>query len=473
MFVLGVVSFGEPLLFLLRNKNFFFEMKQPSGDLFESENISKVYLHFALPSIIGMLIVSFQMMIDGIFLSVGVGHLGLAAVNLAMPLVNSLLSVGLMIISGGVVIASIAKGNGNISLSKSYASLTLLLFCLTLEALSILIMCNLRSVCFFLGTDESVYPYLRDYLGTLVLLIVFFCIPNFTEAFTRLAGKPHQVFVSGLICFVLNVVLDYVLVIRLNYGMKGAAVATCIANTTAALVLARFVSLKKPRGSWNEIRRIFFNGSSEMLTAVFSAFSTFLFNMVLMRISGPLGVAALTIVFYINQIVNMSLFGLSQAMYPLISYNLGKSDHRKINTILRTSMLYGAAIGFGVFLLVMLFKQPIVSVFAHDNHELKAIALTAVSYVSIHYLLSFINITASSFNTAVERPLESAAIALCRSIVFISIALFTLPKFLDTTGIWLSMPAAELLCLAVSLPCMRASLKRIKKSESLSTRSTK
>ncbi len=448
-------------------------MKQLKGDLFESDDISKVYLHFALPSIIGMLIVSFQMMVDGIFLSIGVGHLGLAAVNLAMPLVNSLLSVGLMIISGGVVIASVAKGNGDLSLSKSYAALTLLLFCLTLEVLSVLVMCNLRSVCFFLGSDESVYPYLRDYLGTLTALIIFFCIPNFTEAFTRMAGKPHQVFVSGLICFVLNVVLDYILVIRLNYGMKGAAVATCIANTTAAAALARFVSLKKPRGTWNEVRRIFFNGSSEMLTAVSSAFSTFLFNMVLMRTCGPLGVAALTIVFYINQIVNMSLFGLSQAMYPLISYNLGKSDSRKIDRILRTSLLYGAVIGFGVFALVMLFKQPIVSVFAQGNLQLEAIALTAVSYVGIHYLLSFVNITASGFNTAVERPLESALIALCRSIVFISIALLILPKYLGITGIWLCMPVAELLCLAVSLPCMKASLKRIKKERVPTTRPTK
>lgn len=240
-------------------------------------------LKYAAPSIVGMLIVSAQMMIDGMFVSRGVGPLALAAVNISMPLINAMLSVAIMIISGGIVICGIAKGQDDDRLVRGYTTLTFIVLVVTLTLISVVVLCLLKKICYMLGSNDEVYPYVRTYLGIMTGAIIFYVIPNFTEAFTRLAGKPNKVFTSGVICCVVNVVLDYVFVMRLRWGMAGAAVATCIANTSAAVVLSPNVRFGRLTGTWRDIRRIFFNGSSEMLTSVSASVTMFFFNIVLMK----------------------------------------------------------------------------------------------------------------------------------------------------------------------------------------------
>lgn len=421
-------------------------------------------LRYAAPSIVGMLIVSVQMMIDGMFVSRGVGPLGLAAVNISMPLVNAMLSVAIMIISGGVVICGIAKGQDDEKLAGGYTTLTFIALVVTMTLISAVVLCFLRKICYMLGSNDEVYPYVRTYLGIMTGAIIFYVIPNFTEAFTRLAGKPNKVFTSGVICCVVNVALDYIFIMRFHWGMAGAAVATCIANTSAAVVLSPNVRLGKLAGTWRDVRRIFFNGSSEMLTSVSAAVTMFFFNIVLMKNIGTLGVAAMTIVYYMNMIVNMSIYGLSQALYPLMSYALGARDCGDIRRLLKASLKMSAAIGVGTFVFVQLFKRQIVAVFADGDMMLTELAVTAATFVTTHYLMSFANIIGSSFHTAVERPIESAVIALCRSLVFALLPLFVLPQIIGNLGIWLSMPIAELLTLFVTVPLFVATMRRLKKN---------
>lgn len=428
----------------------------------KSDGLSRQLFRYALPSVVGMLIVGLQTIIDGLFVSRGVGTLGLAAVNLSMPLINVMLSVAIMIVSGGVVIAGIAQGSGDNRKVRGYTTLTLTVLICTVLLLSLLVALNLKDLCYFLGADDEVYPYVRKYLGIIGCGFIFYCIPNFTEAFTRLSGRPNWVFISGTICCVVNVVLDYFFVIRFDWGVSGAAIATCAANTTATIVLVPLVPFGRLCGSWREVGRIFYNGSSEMLTSVSAAITTFVFNLVLMKQIGSTGVAALTIVCYLNFIVNMSIFGLSQALYPLMSYELGARNHRGLRSLLLSSLVFSAAIGVGVYLTVLVFKHPIVEAFAGNDTQLESIAMVATTYVTLHYLVSFVNIIGSSFHTAVERPIESAVIALCRSIVFVLLPLFILTPIIGQLGIWLSMPIAETLTLALSLPLMRHTLRKLR-----------
>lgn len=424
--------------------------------------IRRQLFNYAVPSIVGMLIVGIQTILDGFFVSKGVGALGLAAINLSMPLISTALSVAIMIISGGIVIAGVAKGSGDEEKAKGYTTLTFAVLIVTTLLISLLIGLFLKPLCYLLGANDEVYPYVRQYLGIIGCGFIFYCIPNITEAFTRFAGKPNWVFISGVICCVVNIVLDYFFVMKFGWGVAGAAIATCIANTAAALVLLHNVRFGKLMGSWKEIGRMFYNGSSEMLTSVSAAVTMYIFNLVLMNEIGPKGVAALTIVCYLNFIVNMSIFGLSQAIYPLVSINLGARNYRRIKSLLFSSMLFGGCIGIGVFIVVLIFKHPIVEAFTEGDAELHALTLTAVTYVTLHYLISFINIVACSFHTAIERPIESVVIALCRSIIFALIPLFAFTPIIGQLGIWLSMPIAEALTLFISLPLTTRSLRKMK-----------
>ena len=430
----------------------------------QKESVRKELFRYALPSIVGMLIVGLQTIIDGLFVSRGVGALGLAAVNLSMPLISVMLSVAIMIISGGIVIAGIAKGRGDEERVRGYTTLTFVVLLTTILLLSALVAFNLKRLCYLMGSNDEVYPFVRQYLGIIGCGFIFYCIPNFTEAFTRLRGKPNWVFTSGVICCVVNVVLDYFFVLRFGWGVAGAAIATCIANTSAALVLLHNVRFGKLMGGKREVGKIFYNGSSEMLTSVSAAITTYIFNLVLMRDIGPKGVAALTIVCYFNFIVNMSIFGLSQALYPLMSYNVGAKDYQRIKSLLVNAMLFGGCIGIGVYLIVLVFKHGIVGAFSEGDTELHELAMVATTYVTLHYLISFVNIIGSSFHTAIERPIESVVIAVCRSIVFVLIPLFVLTPIIGQLGIWLSMPIAEVLTLFVSVPLMWTSMRKLKRT---------
>ncbi len=397
--------------------------------------------------------------------------LGLTAVNITMPLTSFFFSVAVMIVSGGVVICGIAQGQNDRQRMRGYTTLTLVVLAVTCVLLSVVVLAFLREVCYALGCDDDLYPYVRDYLSVFALLLFFYVSPAFTEAFVRLCHKPRLVFVSGCISCVTNIILDAVLVLGLGWGMRGAAIATVAASCVSAAVLASHIELGRRMGGWSEIRRIFFNGSSELVTCIASSVTTYIFNLYLMRHVGYMGVAALTIVFYLNMVVNFSTLGMAQALYPLIARNLGARNIDHIRQLLRVSMAYSFAIGLGFFVVVLLFREPIVGCFTNGNAELSEMACQAAAFMVPAYLISFVNIIGSSFHTAIEKPLESAVIAVCKSLVFVLIPLLLLPGVFaafggeERLGIWLSIPVGELLCLSVTLPLMFRSMRGLQRME--------
>lgn len=431
----------------------------------ETENITKLFFKFAIPSIFGMLIVSLEIMIDGMFLGRNVGPLGLAAVNLSMPLINFLMSVGLMICVGGGVITSIYFGKKKLNRARELTSITLMLLIGVLEFLSLIVLINLDFFINFLGANEEVYPYVRAYMIPMMIGAFFYTSPIFTETFVKIEEKPNLVFVSGSVCLTFNALLDYLFIQKFQWGMTGGAVATLLACMLGFLALLPNLHFKLPQKSLRiyikDIKNIFFNGSSEMLSVVSSTFAMYLFNLTLMKKIGVLGVSALTIVFYINQMLNISLYGLSQALQPLVAYNLGARHLDKIKKVLRVSLITGGALGAVAYIGSHIWGSFIIGIFSKGNQELMSLAKTALFYISFAYLISFLNIISTSFLTSIEKPIESVVVSLGRSIVFIAIPLFILPDLIGAKGIWLSIPIAELMCLVVSYFLMKKAIAQI------------
>ncbi|WP_293958942.1 MATE family efflux transporter [uncultured Fusobacterium sp.] len=431
----------------------------------ETENITKLFFKFAIPSIFGMLIVSLEIMIDGMFLGRNVGPLGLAAVNLSMPLINFLMSVGLMICVGGGVITSIYFGKKKLNKARELTSITLMLLIGVLEFLSLIVLFNLDFFINFLGANEEVYPYVRAYMIPMMIGAFFYTSPIFTETFVKIEEKPNLVFVSGSVCLTFNALLDYLFIQKFQWGMVGGATATLLACMFGFLALLPNLHFKLPQKSLriyiNDIKNIFFNGSSEMLSVVSSTFAMYLFNLTLMKKIGVLGVSALTIVFYINQMLNISLYGLSQALQPLVAYNLGARHLDKIKKVLRVSLITGGALGAVAYIGSHIWGGFIIGIFSKGNQELMSLAKTALFYISFAYLISFLNIISTSFLTSIEKPIESVVVSLGRSIVFIAIPLFILPDLIGAKGIWLSIPIAELMCLVVSYFLMKKAIAQI------------
>ncbi len=427
----------------------------------EQGSVRKLFWRYAIPSVIGMLIVSMQIMIDGLFLSRGVGPIGLAAVNLSMPLTNIFLSIALMVSIGGVVMTGIAYGEGRKDRARSLTSLTFWVQNGILLFLTILYFIFKDSVITILGATDEVRPYVDSYLSIMMAGSIFYNLPIYTEAFMRVIGRPNWVFISASICCLSNILLDYIFIIVLDIGMEGAALGTCIANLVGGIVLMTQLRFGKPIFRKADVGNILYNGSSEMLTTVSAAVTAYAFNIVIMREIGLMGVSAMSIVFYVDTMVVITLYGLSQALQPIVSHNLGARNLPRIREVIKVTSQAGFTIGLISFIVMTAFSEYIISLFVHGDQELLALTQTAISFVVFSYLISFVNVISSSFHTAIERPFESAVIALSRSLGFKLVLLLSLPFMIGVNGIWLSIPLAELCCLAVSLPLMISSMRRL------------
>ncbi|MEI6857106.1 MATE family efflux transporter [Psychrilyobacter sp.] len=434
----------------------------------ENGCVKKVFFKFAIPSVVGLLIVSMQIMIDGMFIGNIVGPRGLAAVNLAMPYMSTIMSIVMMISAGGAVLASISLGKNQKQRAGEIATFTLVSYLVIIGVISIGSLFFLDKIILFLGADRGLLPLVKAYMKPLLLLCIFLNLPIYTETFARVGEKPNSVFLSGLVCFFTNVALDYLFIVRFGWGMSGAAYATAIANLLGGLALFGYffngrsqIQFFKLRGDFKLLKNILYNGSSEMLTMVSTSVAAFLFNKIIMKELGELGVSALTIVFYVNTIVNISLYGLAQALQPIISYNLGAKRIGEIYDVLKVSLITGGSIGIVFFILMKFFSAPIVNMFANGNNELILLTNEAIAYFVFAYIFSFINIISSSFHTAIEKPLESASIACFRSLIFVGIFLFILPSIFGAKGIWMAVPMAEVACLIISIFMMKRSFRAI------------
>lgn len=423
--------------------------------------VKSLFFKFAVPSIIGMLVVAIQTMIDGMFIAQVLGAKGLAAVNLSMPLITFFTSLTLMISSGGSVIAGIYLGEKNEKRASEIISFTFVIFLIMIGIISLISLFYFNNIMNFLGVDIGLVAYVKPYLYNMILLGILSNSPILTETFMRVLGRPNLTFLSGTVCLIGNVALDYLFIIEFQWGMSGAAIATCVANGIGAVVLLKFFKFERPRGSWKILKEILYNGSSEMLTLISSAVTIYIFNIAVLKTIGELGVSALTVVFYINSLVNISLYGLSAALQPIVSYNLGARRIEKIYEVLKISLITGSAVGIISFIFMKFYSQPLIEIFSKGNSSLASLTKEVISYFTFAYTISFVNIISGSFHTAIGKPLESAIISCCKSIVFVVIPLLILPNFLGNIGIWLATPIGELLCLFLSFPLMIKSLKNL------------
>ena len=442
----------------------------------ESGCVRKVFFKFAIPSIVGLLIVSMQIMIDGMFIGNVVGPRGLASVNLAMPYISIIMSVTMMISAGGAVLSSISLGKNKKERAGEIATFTLVSYLIIVGIISIGSLFFLDKIIYFLGANKGLFPLVKAYMKPLLLLCIFLNIPIYTETFARVGEKPNSVFLSGLVCCLSNIVLDYLFIVKFGWGISGAAYATATANLFGGLALLGYffngrsqIQFSKFKGSFKLLKKILYNGSSEMLTVVSTSIAAFLFNRIIMKEIGEIGVSALTIVFYVNTIVNICLYGLAQALQPIISYNLGAKRIEKIYDVLKIAFITGGSIGILFFILMKFYSAPIVDMFTHKNFELTSLTNQAIAYFIFAYIFSFINIISSSFHTAIEKPLESASIACLRSLIFVGIFLYILPSIFGARGIWMAVPMAEFTCLIISIIMMRRSFRGIEYKMRLST----
>lgn len=420
-----------------------------------TDPIIRIFSHYAIPSVLGMLAMSTAQIVDGIFIGRYVGVDGLAAINLAWPLVMVFSGLSLMLGTGGSTLANIQRGSGDKDYADRLYSLTLVLLSLLSLFTLVIGLSTLRYIPYLLGADSSVKTLVSDYLRIIIIFAPFFLFTFTLDLFIRGDGSPLFPVIVMVSASAINIVLDYFFVACFGFGIKGAAYATGISEVLPFILLSVYLirrtewTFEKPVIRGKTIFRIMYNGMSEFIDEVSIGASVYIFNLVLMIKIGVTGVAAYSIASYVGEIAGIIFFGIAQAIHPGVSFNKGTGDSGRVEKFRNAALISSFLIGLIVFTVLQLFRNDIAGMFVTDP-DVIALASEISFYYSFALILMGANITAAMYFTALDKPLQSAVIALSRSFVVLVVSLFILPVFFGITGIWLSFLFTEALTLMLA-----------------------
>lgn len=421
--------------------------------------IYKKLLRFVLPSIVMMIFTSIYGVVDGLFVSNYVGKTAFAAVNLIMPFLMAISALGFMIGTGGSAIVAKTLGEGKKKQANEYFSMLVYLTLIGGIVLSALGILFSPLIARGLGADGALLTNCVLYARITLLSMPAFMLQNVFQSFFVTAEKPKLGLGVIVIAGVTNMVLDFLLVGVFQIGLAGAAFATvtseCIGGLFPILYFARKNSSLLKLGRTHFNGKIFLcacgNGSSELMTNLSSSIVNSLYNIQLMNLAGENGVAAFGTIMYVNFIFIAIFLGYSIGSAPLVSYHYGAGNHDELKNLFQKSLRLIGIWGLMLFILAQLIARPLAAIFVGYDADLFSMTQNGFRIYCIAYLINGFNIYGSSFFTALNNGLISAAISFLRTLVFQLAAVLLLPLLLGINGIWSAVAVAELLTLGLTV----------------------
>lgn len=414
-------------------------------------------LQFALPTIVMMIFMGLYTIGDTIIISRFVNTNALSALNIVTPVINIIVGLGTMLATGGSAIVARKMGEGNEK--RASQDFTLIVFAGAILGASVAILGSLfiDKIVWGLGASELLFPYCKQYLSILLLFVPASMMQVLFQNLIVTAGKPGFGMVLSMSAGAINVLLDYILVVPMDMGIAGAALGTGIGYLIPTVIgiifftrSKRTLRFQKPVLDFRVLWESGSNGISEMISQIATAVTTFLFNIIMMKLLGENGVAAITIIIYTQFLLTTLYIGFSMGVAPIISYNYGSKDYDRLKKIFRMCLLFIGAVSVIVFAVAMLLGSPLVNIFSPKGTSVYQIARQGFLIFPVSFLFCGFNIFASAAFTALSNGKVSAIISTLRTFVFISVALLILPQIFHVVGVWIAVPLAELLTIVVS-----------------------
>ena len=408
-----------------------------------------------------MWIFALYTMVDGMFVAWGVGERALASVNLSMPYVIFIFSVGLMMATGTSTLISIALGQKKEDEAGSLFSMNLVVLTVISLAVTAVTFLFLEPIAVFLGASPDNLAYVKEYVGTIAAFAVFFILSYNMEALVKTDGTPVVSTIGVMACGLTNVALDYVFVMRFHWGVWGAAFATGLAQVAStAIFFLYFAKFRKKlrfrRFKWNlgAYRKIIPLGLSNGFTELSGGLVVFLFNQVILSVIGEPGIVSYTVISYINTLVLNTMAGIAQGMQPVTSYYYGAKEREKCQKLLKYSLVMELIVSVVYVLLLELFPRIFVGAFLDPaDRALFDYTADALKMYSLSFLLIGFNVVAAGYFTAVERPWPSFFVSAGRGLFFLAGALALLVWLFGENGIWLSPVVSEVGCAVLAAVC--------------------
>ena len=428
----------------------------------------KRLLRFVMPSVMMIICTSVYGIVDGFFVSNYVGKTPFAAINLIMPLLMGLGTIGFMIGTGGSAIVSKTMGEGKEELANQYFSMLVWVALGLGTVLSALVFILIRPITLAFGAEGELLENCVVYGRILLCVMPAFILQFVFQSFFITAEKPGLNLQIQLAAGVANGILDYLFIVVFSWGLAGAALATAAGQVIGGVVPVFYfirkndsrLRLVRARFEKGILAKALANGSSEMVTNLSVSIVSILYNFKLMMAAGEDGVAAYGIIMYVNIIFMAVFLGYAIGSAPVAGFHYGAGNHDELRNMFRKSIVLMAGAGIVMFGIAELTAVPLVMIFAGYDEGLMELTVHGFRLYALSFIMMGVNVWASAFFTALGNGVVSAVISFCRTLVFQVIVIFILPLILGMDGIWLGVGAAELLALGVSIVFLVGEKKR-------------
>lgn len=426
---------------------------------FSSMEISTLFRKLLIPTVLGMVFSAIFVITDGIFVGKGIGSDALAAVNITAPLFMITAGIGLMFGVGSSVVASIHLSQGKRRVASINITQALVFSTLLILIMSALCFYYIEPLAKLLGSSDRLLPLAVEYMAWYLPFLVFYEILNIGMFCIRLDGSPTYAMMCNAIAAILNIILDYIFIFEFGWGIMGAAFATSLGTVVGGLMtliyLLKFsrslhlcrikLSIKSMMLTLRNVGYMIKLGSSAFISEASIACMMFLGNYVFIHYLGEDGVAAFSIACYFFPIIFMVYNAIAQSAQPIISYNFGAGQPDRVRKALHLAIRTALICGISFFIITVLCRQNIVSLFIDRSYAAFDIAVNGIPYFGVGFIFFAFNMIGIGYYQSVERGQRATIITLLRGVVFMLIGFLVLPKILGVPGIWLAVPFAELL----------------------------
>lgn len=424
-----------------------------------TENVRKLLFQYAIPSVIAMTAASLYNIIDSVFIGQGVGALAISGLTITFPLMNLAAAFGSLVGVGASALMSLRLGQKDYSSANTILGNVMVLNLILGSLYTVMVLLFLDPILLFFGASPDTLPYAHDFMLIITMGNVVTHMYFGLNALMRASGNPVRSMYATIFSVIINLILAPLFIFVFGWGIKGAALATVIAQTSMMLWQlfyftdnSRSIHFRKGafRLKSKIVRDSMSIGMAPFLMNVTASAIVILINQSLIRHGGDMAVGAYGIINRVAILFVMIVFGLNQGMQPIAGYNFGARQFDRVTSVLKLTIFLATGVVTLGFLLGELFPYAVASIFTSDK-ELIEIAAPGLRIVMLVFPLVGFQMVASTFFQSIGMAGKAIFMSLTRQVVFLLPGLLIFPKFFGVKGVWYSMPAADTLSAVVAI----------------------
>ncbi|OJV23035.1 MAG: MATE family efflux transporter [Bacteroidetes bacterium 41-46] len=418
-----------------------------------TERVWKLLMQYAVPSVIAMTASSLYNITDSIFIGQGVGALAISGLAISFPLMNLSAAIGTLVGAGAANLISLRLGQKDYNSANKILGNVVTLTTILGLAYTVVVLSFLKPILSFFGASNETLPYALEYMTIITIGNVVTHMYFGLNALVRSSGHPAKSMYATIFTVIINVILTPFFIYVLGMGIRGAAIATVLSQIILLVWQFRFftdknnfirITKENLRVDKKIVKDTMAIGLAPFLMNAVSSVIVILINHTLVRYGGDLAVGAYGIMNRVAMLFGMVVMGLTMGMQPIAGYNYGAGLYKRVNIVLKQTILLGTAVMTAGFLLGEFFPATASSLFSNDK-ELLDITVPGMRIGFAAFPIIGMQMVSSNFFQSIGKPGKAIYMSLSRQVIFLIPAILILPQYFGIYGVWISFPVADTL----------------------------